>query len=75
MMALQLATPACGPAMTKALAERGMLALFSHYDPAALQVMPPLIIAPGEVDLVLEARDSALGAVAERLGRVAAPAG
>jgi len=75
MMALQLATAACGPAMTKALAERGMLALFSHYDPAALQVMPPLIIAPEEVDLVLEAMDGALGAVAERLGLVAAPAG
>lgn len=68
MIALQLATTSCGVLMTKALAERGVLALFSHYDPAALQVMPPLIIQPDEVDEVLEAMDGALGAVGQVLG-------
>jgi len=68
MIALQLANTSCGPAMTKALAERGCLALFAHYDPAALQVMPPLIISPQEVDEVLEAMDGALGAVGAQLG-------
>ncbi len=68
MIALQLANTSCGPLMTKALAERGMLALFAHYDPAALQVMPPLIISDAEVDEVVEAMDGALGAVGEALG-------
>jgi acetylornithine/succinyldiaminopimelate/putrescine aminotransferase len=68
MIALVLADQRCGPAMTAALVERGVLALFANYDPAVLQVMPPLIISAEEVDTVLEAMDGAVAAIGERLG-------
>ena len=67
MIALLLVNRRCGPALTRALGERGVLALFANYDPSALQVMPPLTITSEEVDLVLEAMDGALGAVSEEL--------
>jgi len=67
MIALLMANRRCGPALTRALGERGVLALFANYDPSALQVMPPLTITSEEVDLVLEAMDGALGAVSEEL--------
>jgi acetylornithine/succinyldiaminopimelate/putrescine aminotransferase len=63
MIAALLADRSCGPAMTKALGERGVLALFANYDPSVLQLMPPLIISGEEVRLVLEAMDGALAAV------------
>jgi acetylornithine/succinyldiaminopimelate/putrescine aminotransferase len=68
MMALVMVNRRCGPAMTQALAERGVLALFANYDPAVLQVMPPLTITPEEVDEALAAMDGALTAVADTLG-------
>ena len=78
MMALELATPQAGTLMTGALARHGVLALFSHYRPQALQVMPPLIISGEEVDEVMEAFDKALtdvrGALAERAAQPAARA-
>ena len=67
MIALLMVNRRCGPALTRALGERGVLALFANYDPSALQVMPPLTITSEEVDLVLEAMDGALGAVSEEL--------
>ncbi|MDP3766564.1 MAG: aminotransferase class III-fold pyridoxal phosphate-dependent enzyme, partial [Dehalococcoidia bacterium] len=68
MIALLMPDGRCGPALTKALGERGVLALFASYDRSVLQVMPPLVITAEEVDLVLEALDGALGAVGEQLG-------
>jgi acetylornithine/succinyldiaminopimelate/putrescine aminotransferase len=70
MIALLLANERCGPAMTKALGERGALALFADFDMSVLQVMPPLTITADEIDIVLEAMDGALGAVGEELGLV-----
>ena len=67
MIAMLLADRRCGPAMTRALGKRGVLALFANYDPSILQVMPPLTIAPEEVDIVLEAMDGALAAVGAEL--------
>ncbi len=72
MIALLMADERCGPAMTKALGERGVLALFADFDMSILQVMPPLIITSEEIDLVLEAMDGALGAVGEELSLAAA---
>jgi acetylornithine/succinyldiaminopimelate/putrescine aminotransferase len=68
MIAALLADRRCGPAMTRALGERGVLALFANYDPSVLQLMPPLIISAEDIDLVLEAVDGALAAVGEGLG-------
>ena len=67
MIAVLMSDRRCGPAMTRALGERGVLALFANYDPSVLQVMPPLIITPEDVDIVLEAMDGALGAMAQQL--------
>jgi 4-aminobutyrate aminotransferase-like enzyme len=49
--------------MTKALGERGVLALFAGYDPSVLQVMPPLTITPEEIDEALDAFGGAFTAV------------
>ena len=67
MIAALLADRRCGPALTRALGERGVLALFANYDPSVLQLMPPLVISAEEVDLVLEAMDDALAAVGAEL--------
>jgi acetylornithine/succinyldiaminopimelate/putrescine aminotransferase len=72
MIAVLMADRRCGPAMTRALGERGVLALFANYDPSVLQVMPPLVITPDEIDIVLEAMDGALAAVGSKLSRGAA---
>jgi putrescine aminotransferase len=72
MIALLMADARCGPAMTKALGERGVLALFADFDMSTLQVMPPLTITADEIDTVLEAMDGALGAVGGELGLVTA---
>src|SRR3972149_11898549 len=72
MIAVVMADRRCGPAMTRALGERGVLALFANYDPSVLQVMPPLSITPEDIDIVLEAMDGALGAVGHQLNQGAA---
>ncbi len=53
-----------GPAMTVALAANGVLAVFANHHPATIQIIPPLIIQPEEVDFVLEAMDRALAFLA-----------
>jgi acetylornithine/succinyldiaminopimelate/putrescine aminotransferase len=63
MMGLILAGPECGPLMSRALARRGVIAVFSGYNRHILQLMPPLIIQPSEVDEVLAALDGALAEV------------
>jgi acetylornithine/succinyldiaminopimelate/putrescine aminotransferase len=67
MIALDMTDASCGPAMTKALGERGVLALFAGYDPSILQVMPPLTITAAEIDEALESFDGALAAVAAQI--------
>lgn len=60
-MGFELADPRLGPALTAVLAQNGVLAIFANYRPSTLQVIPPLIIQPEEVNFVLEAFDKALG--------------
>jgi 4-aminobutyrate aminotransferase-like enzyme len=40
-----------------ALFQNGVLAVFADYRPSTVQIMPPLIIQPEEVDFVLQAMD------------------
>jgi putrescine aminotransferase len=63
-MGFELTDPRLGPAMTVALATNGVLAIFANHHPATMQVIPPLIIQPDEVDFVLEAMDKALAFLA-----------
>ncbi len=59
----------CGLLMARALAQRGVIAVYAHYNPHILQLMPPLIIQPHEVDEVLDAFDGAFQEVAAALSR------
>jgi acetylornithine/succinyldiaminopimelate/putrescine aminotransferase len=68
MMAFELVEDRFGPMMTYALGKNGVIAVFSDFRPRAMQIMPPLIIQPGEVDEVLEAMDRALDMVEEMVG-------
>ncbi len=54
-----------GPLMTYALAQFGVIAVFSDFGPRAMQIMPPLIISEAEVDEVLGAMDQALELVSK----------
>jgi len=60
MMGFELAESRMGPAMSMVLAQNGVLAVFANHRPATVQIMPPLIIQPDEVDFVLEAMDRSL---------------
>jgi acetylornithine/succinyldiaminopimelate/putrescine aminotransferase len=46
MIGLEMASDSCGPLMTRAMGEHGVIAIFSHLRPSSLQIMPPLIITP-----------------------------
>ncbi|MBI1886732.1 MAG: aspartate aminotransferase family protein [Chloroflexi bacterium] len=69
MIGVVMANQECGPRMVRALAKRGVISIFAGYNPEILQLMPPLIIQPDEVDEVLDALDGALGEVGQRLGQ------
>ena len=55
MMGLQYTNESIGPRMTKKLAERGVIAVYTGNDPSICRFMPPLVITPDEVDTVLNA--------------------
>lgn len=60
MMGLEMVDARMGMALSPLLAQNGVLAVFADHRPSTLQLMPPLIIQPAEVDFVLEALDRAL---------------
>lgn len=55
MMGLQYTNESIGPRMTKKLADRGVIAVYTGNDPSICRLMPPLVITPEEVDTVLDA--------------------
>jgi acetylornithine/succinyldiaminopimelate/putrescine aminotransferase len=64
MMGLELADGLCGPVLTKAAYDQGLLMIFAANDPSVSQLLPPLIITPAEVAEVLARLDRALEAAA-----------
>jgi acetylornithine/succinyldiaminopimelate/putrescine aminotransferase len=68
MIGVVMSRDECGMLMARALAKRGVIAVYAHYNPHILQMMPPLIIQPDEVDEVLDAMDGAMAEVAEAIG-------
>ena len=60
MIGFELVEPRMGPALSVLLAQNGVLAVFANHRPSTVQLMPPLIIQPDEVDFVLEAMDRSL---------------
>ena len=67
MIGVVMSRDECGMLMMRALAQRGVIAVYAHYNPYILQLMPPLIIEPDEVDEVLDAMDGALTEVGEAI--------
>lgn len=60
MIGLKLADRSCGPLMTMAGFQHGLLAIYANNDPSVLQLLPPLIIQEDGVGQVLEALDRML---------------
>jgi acetylornithine/succinyldiaminopimelate/putrescine aminotransferase len=63
MMGLVFASDDMGRMMTRALSGHGVIAVYSGFNRNILQLMPPLVIQPAEVDEVLAAVDAAMGVV------------
>lgn len=61
MMGLKLANADYGPIMTQLGFHAGLLTIFANHDPSVIQILPPLIIQPGEVEQVLNILDEMLG--------------
>jgi acetylornithine/succinyldiaminopimelate/putrescine aminotransferase len=64
MRALDTHSPALGLELTKQCFAHGLLAIFAFNRQQTLQIMPPLVITPKEVDEVLERLDAAVAAMA-----------
>ncbi len=67
MIGVVMSPPQAGVLMMRALAKRGVIAVYAHYNPNILQLMPPLVIRADEVDEVLDAADGALTEVGEAI--------
>ena len=68
MLALETRSDALGFELTKQCFRHGLLAIFAFNRQSALQVMPPLTIAPEEIDEVLERLGAAVAALTPQQG-------
>jgi acetylornithine/succinyldiaminopimelate/putrescine aminotransferase len=68
MMGLKLADPRCGPWMTVAGFQAGLLAIYANNDPSVLQILPPLIIQEDEAQQVLATLDGMLSGLEAVVG-------
>ena len=68
MMGVKMANELCGPVMTKACYDNGILSIYANNDTSVSQLMPPLIITEAETQEVLERLGDALGQVNTLLG-------
>jgi putrescine aminotransferase len=60
MIGLQYTNSSIGPRLTKKLADRGVIAVYTGNDPSICRFMPPLVITPEEVDFVLDALEDSM---------------
>jgi acetylornithine/succinyldiaminopimelate/putrescine aminotransferase len=68
MLALETRSDALGFELTRECFRHGLLAIFAFNRQSALQVMPPLVIEPAEVDEVLARLGAAVAALGPRDG-------
>ena len=68
MMGLQYTNESIGPRMTRKLAERGVLAVYTGNDPSICRFMPPLVITSEEVDIVLTALEESMHEISKEKG-------
>ena len=73
MIGLQYTNESIGPRMTRKLADRGVLAIYTGNDPSICRLMPPLVISEAEVDEVLAALESSMHELAAEKGIEKAP--
>jgi acetylornithine/succinyldiaminopimelate/putrescine aminotransferase len=57
MMGVKMANEMCGPVLTKACYDNGILSIYANNDTSVSQLMPPLIISEQETKEVLEKLD------------------
>jgi putrescine aminotransferase len=60
MIGLQYTNSSIGPRLTKKLADRGVIAVYTGNDPSICRFMPPLVITAEEVDFVLNALEDSM---------------
>ncbi len=68
MMGLQYTNESIGPRMTKKLADRGVIAIYTGNDPSICRLMPSLVITPEEVDFVLDALSGSMKELSREAG-------
>jgi acetylornithine/succinyldiaminopimelate/putrescine aminotransferase len=68
MMGIEMVNDSCGPLMTKACYERGVLAIYANNDRRVCQLLPPLTIEKSVAVEILEDIDQALKDTADFLG-------
>jgi len=68
MMGLQYTNSSIGPRLTKKLADRGVIAVYTGNDPTICRFMPPLVITPDEVDFVLNTLSDSMRELSKESG-------
>lgn len=68
MIGLQYTNSSIGPRLTKKLADRGVIAIYTGNDPAICRFMPPLVLTPEEVDFVLNALEDSMRELSKETG-------
>ena len=68
MMGLQYTNESIGPRMTRKMADRSVVAVYTGNDPSVCRLMPPLVITADEVDVVLGALEDSMNELSKEAG-------
>jgi putrescine aminotransferase len=68
MMGIEMVNDSCGPIMTKACYDNGILAIYANNDKRVCQLLPPLIIDKKVAEEIIRGIDGALKETASFLG-------
>lgn len=68
MMGLQYTNESIGPRMTRKMADRSVVAVYTGNDPSVCRLMPPLVITADEVDVVLGALEESMKELSKEAG-------
>ena len=68
MMGLQYTNESIGPRMTRKMADRSVVAVYTGNDPSVCRLMPPLVITADEVDVVPGALEESMKELSKEAG-------
>ncbi len=68
MMGIEMVNENCGPIMTKACYDHGILAIYANNNKRVCQLLPPLIIGKDTAEEIIDRIDGALKDTADFLG-------